>query len=400
MNRRVIHTAFGRGGSQCTRAGAARRDSRQLSTSTALFDDQPQRPASSRERSEAVASKLGQLSQSRTPSAPSGTPGGGVDARSLAAKPFNKLLVASPRINNLRSLRERGGGSGAPLGDRPPRRFPFQAGAAGGSGSSFGTRGRGGSGFGVTPRPGVGFRARGGGSAGAGAGVGAREGGARGRGNARGGRGRGRGRGGAKRGGAKDGSGPEVPKKLVWSPEEQAVHDRLEQGVVTEYTPSVTLESLVGYGPALATDAALGNVETAMRNMRVLGGGRPFDSTTGVTADPREAVKRYYHEKKPLFFNTPEEKVFLEHSRQGFKIAAPEEATKKVIVDTAILGKYEAPKFAPIGDVLGTMASFHARDVSYHKWESKAFMDKVKSLLPAATAAKASKPAAQAKKAA
>ncbi len=50
------------------------------------------------------------------------------------------------------------------------------------------------------------------------------------------------------------------------------------QGVATDFEPSLTRESLVGYGSALATApsaAMAGQVEGVVRSLRVLGGGVP-----------------------------------------------------------------------------------------------------------------------------
>ncbi|KAK0618071.1 hypothetical protein B0T17DRAFT_536820 [Bombardia bombarda] len=404
MNRQAMQTALGRTaiegtsrqstthistrGRSSTRAlaHAARRP---LSTTSARLTPADDRP-SGRDVSQAAASKLGQLSPSRTSSpAPRA---GSLDARSLGASapgPAHRVFAA-PRggIQNLRSLRGRGGAASSSSSSSPnhegtfaPRfagpgvtairgRFAPGAPRAGGA-----TRGRGGFGAGAsTSGPGgarVGYVSRG-----------------RGRGGAA--RGRGRGRGGKKDGDRKkENDNQRESTKLVWSADEQAVFNRLEQGVVTPYAPSLTLESLAGYGPAVATDAALGGVETAMRSMRVLGAqGRPFNADSGATADSNEAVKRYFHDKKPLFFNTPEEKAFLARgTTQGFRIAPAAEETKKAIVDAAVRGKYEAPTFAAVGDVLGTLASYHGRDVSYKVWDAQSFTAKVESLLPANAAA-------------
>lgn len=160
--------------------------------------------------------------------------------------------------------------------------------------------------------------------------------------------------------------------------------NRMEQGVVTAYVPTVTAESLAGYGPALASDAAVAKMESAMRAMRILGGGRPFDPVTTVTGDIREAVKRYSHEKKPLFFSSKEEKEWLESCRPGFRFKPAEDATKQAVLDAAVLGKYEKPQFVDVSNVMGTLANYHSREPTYLPSESQAFIAKVRELLPAA----------------
>lgn len=103
-----------------------------------------------------------------------------------------------------------------------------------------------------------------------------------------GGRGRGRGRGGG-RGGKRDGEreegeeeeeeefGFEAIKNMLTKTEAlKQYQDELEKGVVRDYTPSTTRESLFGWGPAVATNTAIGQAETALRAMRIMGGGRAY----------------------------------------------------------------------------------------------------------------------------
>ncbi|MDB5910663.1 MAG: hypothetical protein JWP34_4777, partial [Massilia sp.] len=95
--------------------------------------------------------------------------------------------------------------------------------------------------------------------------------------------------------------------KLTWSKDEQAYIDADEQGVVTKYTPSATMADYSGYGPAIATDSPLGKVESAMRSMRILAGGKPF-CADGYYTDDKATLKRYREEKKPVFFDDIKEK--------------------------------------------------------------------------------------------
>lgn len=245
-----------------------------------------------------------------------------------------------------------------------------------------------------TPRtlsPGGPFRGRGGGGAG----------GFRGRGGDRGGRGRG-GRGG--RGGRRKGRGDEDGKpgarddeNPAWTAEEQTWFNNIEQGVVTEYTPAVTLESLSGFGPALATDASIGKVESVMRSMRILGGGKPF-SPDGYYNDPKDSARRYTHEKKPVFFDDLKEKDWMSDSTK-VGISPPLDNTKAAIIQAAVQGKYSGPAFAPLNNTMATLASYHARDATYTPTNGNDFDAKVRSLLPAAKGA-APKAAAKPKKAA
>jgi hypothetical protein len=181
--------------------------------------------------------------------------------------------------------------------------------------------------------------------------------------------------------------------KLVWQPEEQAVIDRLEKGEVVPFDPQLTMDSLTGYGAAVATDASIGQVETVLRTMRLMTGGMAFNSESGVTADVKEVMRRY-RAKKPIFVHSKEEKAWIESAQPRLKLVGPDAGTKKAIIEPAILGKYEAAGFAEAGDIAGTMANYHSRTFTYMAADSQKFMDKVLSLLPAQ---QGGKPASQAK---
>ncbi|EAQ92826.1 hypothetical protein CHGG_01061 [Chaetomium globosum CBS 148.51] len=184
------------------------------------------------------------------------------------------------------------------------------------------------------------------------------------------------------------GSGPRV-----LNPEEQAVIDRLEKGEVVPFDPQLTMNSLTGYGAAVATDASVGQVETVLRTMRLMTGGMAFNSESGVTADVKEVMKRY-RAKKPIFVHSKGEKAWIESAQPRLKLVGPDAGTKKAIIEPAVLGKYEAAGFAEVGDTAGTMANYHSRTFTYMGADSQKFMDKVLSLLPAQ---QGGKPASQAK---
>jgi hypothetical protein len=175
---------------------------------------------------------------------------------------------------------------------------------------------------------------------------------------------------------------------MVWNAQEQELVNRIEQGVVTAYTPVVTPETLMGHGPAIATNTAIGQIETAMRSMRILGGGRGFN-TEIITDDPKRRFQRYYHDKEPLFFDTPRQKEWLEDQRPGANIRSAQKATRDAIVQAAILGKYDTrvPQYAETSDVLGLVKSYQDKEVTYRTSDVDAFTAKVRSLLPGTRAA-------------
>lgn len=83
---------------------------------------------------------------------------------------------------------------------------------------------------------------------------------------------------------------------------------RLQQvgGPLRDYTPSVTLESLVGWGPAVATNTALGQAEMAFRSVKVLGGGRGAGEEE--QSFKIDDVKKWLVANKPIYFSNVEQK--------------------------------------------------------------------------------------------
>ncbi|KAG7292655.1 hypothetical protein NEMBOFW57_002692 [Staphylotrichum longicolle] len=334
--------------------------------------------------------------------------GGGIDARSLRVSPSDGGGAAAgpggPRVLNVRSLRGgfrgrtafglAGGRAAAPGGDAGPgaqlRRPRFGFGASAGAGA-----GAGGAGAGAGRRGG--FQSRFGAGAGGATARGAGRFGGVGGGAGRRGRGGARGRGGRAAGGREKRKEKETSPgqgKVRWSDAEREVIDRLEQGEVVRFDPKVTLDSLSGYGAALATDAPIGQVETALRTMRLMTGGMAFNADSGVTADVKAIMERY-KAKKPIFVHSKEEKAWIESAQPKLRIAGPDAAAKKAIVDVAIRGKYETTQFAELSNVQAVMANYHTRSFTYMSADSQKFMDKVLSLLPAQGGGK---PAAQARK--
>ena len=338
-----------------------------FSTSSAAQNDNnpfSRGPPPAHERSQEAADRLGRLPLAR--------PSGFVDARS-----FRDMKATAPadssKIISIRSIRGRGG--------------------LGRGGTARGPMGRGGMGRGPVGRGGVdnGFSRS---PPDAGPGGFQRTGSFTSRGGS-GGRGgmRGRGRGGRD---ARGGRGPpNKPQKLKYSQEEQAIFDRNEQGIVREYVPTVQMKDLSGYGAPVATDATLGQVETALRTMRIMGGGNAFNSDAGVTVDARSVRRRYLKERKPVFFNSLEEKDWAERASRQLKVTMPEDATKKGIIDLTIRGVYEAPGYADLSDAIGTVANYHNSTFSYTQAHSQAFVEKIRSLLPVDTTAR---PAGEQKK--
>lgn len=77
-------------------------------------------------------------------------------------------------------------------------------------------------------------------------------------------------------------------------------------GPERQYQPALTLESLVQWGPAVATNNALGQASTALRSMRLVAGGRRF-ADFEQTFDIEDEV-RWRSAGKPIFYSRPEQK--------------------------------------------------------------------------------------------
>lgn len=84
------------------------------------------------------------------------------------------------------------------------------------------------------------------------------------------------------------------------------VREQAVGGPERAYKPSVTLESLVGWGPAVATNTALGQATMAFRSVKVLGGGRG----AGEEEDSFKIddVRKWLVANKPIYFSNVEQK--------------------------------------------------------------------------------------------
>ncbi|KAK1783675.1 hypothetical protein QBC45DRAFT_959 [Copromyces sp. CBS 386.78] len=436
MNRQVVTSTLSRRGAalslDCCRAATSTllntttttTTSRPFSTTTTQCaeDDKPSKPSDAaapragpvspgRQKSEAAVGQLTQLRgsfQSLTSdnSFHKAPPAGARDLRRFAAAPIKRDSTGAmaplgggggggasgaPKVINVRSLKGTLGGRGrfAPGGSAG-------GGVAGAVAPGAALRPR----FGTAPGAGAGGPR----SAGAGFGPGGRPrfGAAPGAGASRAGGGPGR------RPGSFVKRGPRPPREKKPrfgedydqppTEEELAFLRGLEQGKVTEYVPKLTPDTLLGYGPPVATDVALGKVESALRTMRVLGGGLPFNNQSGVTGDPTAVKHRYLHEKKPVFFSSVEEKKWLEESLDKFAMSqGPKSKTKRAILETSVLGKYEAPRFVEsITDTVAVVEKYQGATFSYKPSDADKFKAKLNQLLAAGQPRAAAAPAAAA----
>ncbi|KAK8064911.1 hypothetical protein PG994_007549 [Apiospora phragmitis] len=174
-------------------------------------------------------------------------------------------------------------------------------------------------------------------------------------------------------------SGSEDPAYDAWV-------EPLEQGTVQTYNPSFDLiKDLAGYAPAIHA--------TALTQTRILGGGRAYSSDD--IPGPEDA-KKQYTEGHGVFFPSEEAKKLISR-RAEMEFQDPPEETKSAILDAALLGKYEGPKFAQPGDHLGSVRSYVKRDGTWNADAERRIEAKIKSLLPAQQAAAAARPAPEGK---
>lgn len=385
MNRQVVTSTLGRRGVASTLLNAQQqRPFSSTTTRCAAEDDKkpaatpsPRAPgpiSASRQKSEAAVGKLTQLRGSFTSLTNDNSfhktlPAGARDARRLAAAPIagkgtTKDAIAplgasgAPKVINVRSLKGTLGsrGSNIPGAVAPGAALrPRFAAGPNGTRPRFGAGTPGAGPTGAARRPPFGARR-------------ARPAGDKKRG----------GSGGEKRTRGDDYDAPPTE-------EEKAFLRGLEQGKVTEYVPKLTPDTLLGYGPPLATDAALGKVESAMRTMRILGGGLPFNDQSGVTSDPTAVKHRYVHEKKPVFFSSVEEKEWVRESLDKFAVSeGPEKKTKQKILETSVLGRYEEPKYVEsLSETVKMVEKYHGGTFSYAPSDAEKFNKKLNQLLAA-----------------
>ncbi|KAK2598336.1 hypothetical protein N8I77_011756 [Diaporthe amygdali] len=285
---------------------------RPFSTTPRRRDDDASKPPTRRERSVAAASALGAMSRPSQPSQRSQGPSSSSErkpagARNPANLPHTATLGSRLGANviSMRSLPKRDAGASRPLirrvsheqeGGQRPRsgppganivggrfkpgtngpRFARPPGFQGGQGSGPGSRLRatlGGGGKRMPPKRAGGFKKK-------------------------------------KRSDEdkkkdKEASSSSGMKSLD---EEVQAYVREQQvgGPERAYKPSVTLESLVGWGPAVATNTALGQADLAFRSVKVLGGGRGAgDEEQSFKIDE---VKKWLVANKPIYFSNVEQK--------------------------------------------------------------------------------------------
>jgi hypothetical protein len=174
-----------------------------------------------------------------------------------------------------------------------------------------------------------------------------------------------------------------------------------KRGNPSTYTPDATLQSLMGYMPALATDSSpLGRAGTVMANLRALSWAEPFDSQASRLA-ALDNKKRLEWDGALLFSHLDDKAEISKIT--GREVQGPDETVRATILETAVMGRYEAPEF--VGDVKGRgveKAAALARSVhrladSYGPQQTRSFEEKLASLMPGVSRGAPKPPAAAAK---
>lgn len=88
-------------------------------------------------------------------------------------------------------------------------------------------------------------------------------------------------------------------------------------GVDVPYKASISPSSLVGWGPAVATNTSTGVHEIALRNMRILAGGRAHSE--GEQTFDHPDVKRWLGAGTPIYFSRMEQKEGMFKMLRGHK---------------------------------------------------------------------------------
>ena len=237
------------------------------------------------------------------------------------------------------------------------------------------------------------------------------------------GRGRGRGRGGGMRGGGgdegsargrRDGNGDGDEEDGVISrwralenemsefekprtQEEYEYVERRERGLAEPFNPSLTLESLLEHAPALAVDSnPWGRYGTALLNLRLLGGSRPYE-VEGSFA-PAE-MGRLLRRENTVFLTDPamreEYAAYVEGRRDEaaehknedrremapYVVPAAEDSVREAIAKGTIRGEYEAPCWAPIEKPAAVVRNLALKSETYTEVDVDKLQEKVNELL-------------------
>jgi hypothetical protein len=161
--------------------------------------------------------------------------------------------------------------------------------------------------------------------------------------------------------------------------EEIELDKMYKHGVAVPFNPQLTLESLTGYGPAIAADGARAKNESVLQGLRTLSGGAKHAPDTRNWGIPRQTVDRLKFHEGVHFFTETAERAHIEADPAAVArlpdgvIKGPDDNVKKAVVDAVVRGVYEAPGAGVQG--------YHARNETWDKSANESFEAKIASLV-------------------
>jgi len=168
--------------------------------------------------------------------------------------------------------------------------------------------------------------------------------------------------------------------------EEVALDKEYRQGKPTPFNPTLTLESLTGYGPAIAADGVRAKEESVLQGLRALSGGTQFAPEEGQWGIPNHIANRLKYQEGVYFFSDVREREHLMSDPKAVaklpdgKIPGPDENVKKAVLDAVVRGAYEKPEPGQHGYLVKSSSWLHS--------DTEVFEGKVSAMLAKGPASK------------
>ncbi|KAI1378674.1 hypothetical protein F4677DRAFT_374645 [Hypoxylon crocopeplum] len=160
-------------------------------------------------------------------------------------------------------------------------------------------------------------------------------------------------------------------------PQVKAYLEAREMGATVPFNPTLSLQSLLGHGPAVATAGTpFGHGEIVMRQTRILGRGRDVRPTNMQRPDDIRAVLR-----AGVLLPPSREAKLQMRKAPNFRLVYGPAAVRTAVLEDALLGKYEGPKYADPNDTIGTLRNYVKRDATWNADAERSIEAKVGSLL-------------------
>lgn len=179
-------------------------------------------------------------------------------------------------------------------------------------------------------------------------------------------------------------------------PQEQQFDDAMRFGTKTAYSPALTKDALAAFVPAMPSTPE-SRLATVLENLNILGGkadpvGVPQNLQAKNYADEveargarffadvkaRDAAEAYLREKRTQQL-LAEGKTVSEEELKKPIVQGAEEAVRTAILEQAVGGKHETPRFAT--DPVGIARAWHLRAGTYTQRDVEGFEKKLTALL-------------------